>query len=116
VREERRAVAGLAPAAMRKLEAYDWPNNVRQLENRIRRAVLHAEGTIIQAAEIELPVRAADGPKESLADRKAEVVRVWLRAQIQEALVLCNGNVTQAAGLLLTSPRQLRRIMHDLGI
>jgi DNA-binding NtrC family response regulator len=49
--ETGRRVAGLAPEATALLEAYDWPGNVRQLENALYRAVLLAEGGDLAAAD-----------------------------------------------------------------
>jgi DNA-binding NtrC family response regulator len=46
--EEGRTVRGASPAAMRMLEAFEWPGNVRQLENSIFRAVILCEGDLLQ--------------------------------------------------------------------
>jgi DNA-binding NtrC family response regulator len=49
--EEGKALAGLAPDAVRLLRAYDWPGNLRQLENAVYRAVALAEGCTLTATE-----------------------------------------------------------------
>jgi len=49
--ETGRRVSGLAPDAMNLLERYDWPANVRQLENAVYRAVLLCEGDALAAAD-----------------------------------------------------------------
>src|SRR3546814_4387073 len=40
------AVRGLAPDALAALDAWTWPGNVRELENRMKRAVIMADGKL----------------------------------------------------------------------
>ncbi len=49
--EEHKAVAGLTPEAADLIEAFDWPGNVRQLENTIFRAVVLCDGTILDVCD-----------------------------------------------------------------
>lgn len=49
--EEHKAVAGLTPEASDLIEAFDWPGNVRQLENTIFRAVVLCDGTILDVCD-----------------------------------------------------------------
>jgi DNA-binding NtrC family response regulator len=49
--EEGKAVAGLSPDAVSLLRGYDWPGNLRQLENAVYRAVALAEGCTLTATE-----------------------------------------------------------------
>jgi DNA-binding NtrC family response regulator len=89
--EEGRNVRGASPAAMRMLTHYEWPGNVRQLENTIFRAVILCEGELLQpedfpqigggqpmvaandAADADLPVPANDHHVDARAF--ADVVR-----------------------------------------
>jgi DNA-binding NtrC family response regulator len=70
--EFHRDVKGITTAAMRALEQYPWPGNIRELENAMQRAVLLCCGTridldLLQDVFLPHPVRrAADGPKSSL--------------------------------------------------
>jgi DNA-binding NtrC family response regulator len=57
-------VKGLSPGAMASLAAYDWPGNIRELENVIKRALIKTEGESITS--VELP-GAAGGAAESLS-------------------------------------------------
>ncbi|AWM88340.1 sigma-54 dependent transcriptional regulator [Microvirga sp. 17 mud 1-3] len=50
-REEGKSLAALAPDALDLLARYDWPGNLRQLENAVFRAVALAEGVTLTAAE-----------------------------------------------------------------
>ncbi|HVV94649.1 MAG TPA: sigma-54 dependent transcriptional regulator [Hyphomicrobiales bacterium] len=52
--EEGRRVRTIAPTAMERLEAFDWPGNVRQLENAVFRAVVLAEGGELTVADFPL--------------------------------------------------------------
>jgi len=49
--EENKAVAGLAPEASDLIEEFDWPGNVRQLENTIFRAVVLCDGTMLDVCD-----------------------------------------------------------------
>jgi transcriptional regulator with GAF, ATPase, and Fis domain len=88
----------LAPSAIRKLESYHWPGNIRQLQNTIYRAVLATEGAEVFTCHIELekkaPERSEDldfrtGRSQAIARFEADYVRRMLEKH--------NGNVTWAA-------------------
>jgi two-component system NtrC family response regulator len=53
--EQRRRVRGFNASALAAIEGYQWPGNVRELENRIKRAVIMAEGPQVTAQDLELP-------------------------------------------------------------
>ena len=75
-RELQRELHGFAPAAMAAMLAYPWPGNVRELIATIRRAVVLANGPLIEAADLRLePVRlpAPARPKPLARDGRAEV-------------------------------------------
>ncbi|MFY8194809.1 MAG: PEP-CTERM-box response regulator transcription factor, partial [Novosphingobium sp.] len=48
-------VKGLAPDALAAIDGWNWPGNVRELENRVKRAVIMADGKLITAADLDLP-------------------------------------------------------------
>jgi DNA-binding NtrC family response regulator len=52
----------ITPAAMDKLKSHPWPGNVRELENIMHRAVLMAQGNVIDETAILLPVRKDSAP------------------------------------------------------
>ena len=61
----------VAPAAMERLVEYDWPGNVRQLENVIERALVLAEGDVLEASDLPLLVNvngSRPGPSGTLGD------------------------------------------------
>jgi len=94
--QQNRRVPTLTADALRAIDSYRWPGNVRELENRVKRAVIMAEGTTISAAELEL-----DAPEEQRLPFNLREVRE--RAERQAlARVLRHGgnNLSRAAGLL----------------
>ncbi|GAA0390772.1 sigma-54 dependent transcriptional regulator [Brevundimonas terrae] len=70
--EESKRIVGCSPDTMALLEAYDWPGNVRQLENTIYRALVLADSPILQphdfpsisgiAAPLDAPLSVQSGP------------------------------------------------------
>ena len=58
-----RVIRGFTPSAVDRLTAFDWPGNVRQLQNEIQRAVLLSEGTEVDATDLSITSArsAADG-------------------------------------------------------
>jgi len=96
-----RPIKGFSEDAQNGIQNYSWPGNVRELENKIKGAVIMAEGKQITAADLGLADIAAAGPDLNLRGvrREAEV-----RA-IKRALVYSSGNISRAAKLLgITRP------------
>src|SRR5689334_10657490 len=77
-RELNPGVQTLSPDAIEAVDAYGWPGNVRELENRIKRAVIMADGKAVTAGDLDLSGTAGDEPQpinlraaREVADRKA---------------------------------------------
>ncbi|MGD0351592.1 MAG: sigma-54 dependent transcriptional regulator [Verrucomicrobiota bacterium] len=63
-----RVIRGFTPAALDRLTAFDWPGNVRQLQNEVQRAVLLCEGDMVDAADLSVTsvkVAASEGTDTS---------------------------------------------------
>jgi two-component system NtrC family response regulator len=106
-RELNSSVQSLSPDAIAAIDCYAWPGNVRELENRIKRAVIMADGKSVTAAELDLDGSADDEPvainlraAREVADRKA----------IRQALSRTDNNISGAAKLLGVS----RPTLYDL--
>lgn len=86
--------------AIQKLTHYDWPGNIREMENVIRQAVVLAEGQTISASDLKLPVETSKSGYpfgESFNEAKARVIAAFERNYLQQALSASGGNISQAA-------------------
>ena len=109
--EARRRIQGFSREALGVLQAYPWPGNVRELENRVKRAVVMAEGVRITPADLELD------SGERIEGRPLRDVRAELeRETIQRALARNRGNVSRTATELGVSRPTLYGMMEKLGI
>ena len=94
-------IRGFSPEALVAIESYAWPGNVRELENRIKRAVIMADGKMIVADDLEL-----DASQNLDIPLNLREVREQAEQQaILRALSLADGNVSQTAEMLgITRP------------
>ena len=100
-------VKGLAPDALAALDGWGWPGNVRELENRMKRAVIMADGKLITAADLDLDDERAEGG--DLVNLKAAREMADRRA-IRRAIARTDGNISGAAKMLGIS----RPTLYDL--
>ncbi len=120
----------LTADALRQLESYSWPGNIRQLENVIERLVVMSEGNIVTRTEIgailqeelamAVPVthhHSGSGHDENTSAEIRPYVRVRSedRHAIVNAIAAAQGNKTLAARRLGLSPRQLHYRLAKLG-
>ncbi|MCL6684429.1 PEP-CTERM-box response regulator transcription factor [Sphingomonas alba] len=108
-REMNTKVQGLSADAIDAVDGYAWPGNVRELENRIKRAVIMADGKLVTAADLDLgnAVPAEEGP---VAINLRAVREVADRRAIRQALARTDNNISGAAKLLGIS----RPTLYDL--
>ncbi|WP_375398334.1 PEP-CTERM-box response regulator transcription factor [uncultured Sphingomonas sp.] len=100
-----RPVTGLSADALAVIDGWGWAGNVRELENRMKRAVIMADGKLVTAADLDLESGGAPEPinlkaVREIADRKA----------IRHALARAEGNISNTAKLLGIS----RPTLYDL--
>ncbi|HXO14811.1 MAG TPA: PEP-CTERM-box response regulator transcription factor [Steroidobacteraceae bacterium] len=87
---------GLAPDAIRAIQAHPWPGNVRELENRIKGAVIMAEGAVVTANDLGL-----EDPGDEPEYLNLRVARQRAEAQaVRQSLAVSKGNLSRAAELL----------------
>lgn len=105
---------GFTKEALLALENHDWPGNVRELKNRIKRAVIMAEGKQITTKDLELE----DIQKNSdNTDFNLKAVREKSeRETILRVLGHVNGKISQAAELLGISRPTLYDLMRKLNL
>jgi two-component system NtrC family response regulator len=108
-REMNTKVQGLSADAVEAIDGYVWPGNVRELENRLKRAVIMADGKQVTAADLDLP-GAASGAGEPLPINLRAAREQIDRRVIRQALTRTENNISGAAKLLGIS----RPTLYDL--
>ncbi|PPQ38465.1 PEP-CTERM-box response regulator transcription factor [Rhodopila globiformis] len=106
-----RRVRGFTERATAAMTVHEWPGNVRELENRLKRAVVMADGRLIDAADLEL---AADDDLPDL-DLRAARLRAE-REVISAALARSNNTLSVAAKLLGVSRPTLYGLLETHGL
>lgn len=96
----------LSPGALRALQRYDWPGNIRQLENRIKKALVLATGSTLSAQDLDLSEEQLP-PLIPLADAKEQFAMEY----ILNALEQNGGNRSQTARDLEVDPRTIFRYL-----
>jgi DNA-binding NtrC family response regulator len=85
-------ITRVTPAAMDLLDRYDWPGNIRELENAVERAMVIAQEPELREQDFSLRLSAPEHSARTLEDME--------RAHILSVLEDCKGNQTQAAEIL----------------
>lgn len=108
----------ISDGALKKLQGYEWPGNVRQLANLIERAVVLARGEVLVEEDFPIEVGGAsvgaEDPLENLP--LSEAVDEFKARLVRRALMLERGNQTRAAKRLGLRQPNLSRLMRTLGI
>ena len=105
-REMNPTVKGLSTGALAAIDAWNWPGNVRELENRVKRAVIMAEGAFVTADDLDL----GDGNADDLQLNLKAAREAADRKTITRAVARTEGNISNAAKLLGIS----RPTLYDL--
>jgi len=109
VRELGSKVKGFSPQALVAIKRFRWPGNIRQLENRIKKAVVLAERPLITPDDLELRPEQLE-PILALAQARDE----WQKRYINEVLERNSGNRTKTAKDLGVDPRTIFRHLERL--
>jgi len=103
---------GLAPDAIRAIQAHPWPGNVRELENRIKGAVIMAEGAVVTANDLGL-----EDPGDDPEYLNLRVARQRAESQaVRQSLAVARGNLSRAAELLGVTRPTLYDLLGKHGI
>jgi DNA-binding NtrC family response regulator len=109
----------VAPRAMSALRRYDWPGNVRQLENSLHRIFVLSENEVIDLEDLRPDISEGAPP---LGDFQVEIpeqgvlLEDIMKEYICVALAKTHGNQTKAAELLGISRRRLQNRIQNYGI
>jgi len=107
-REFRKNVTGVSPEALRALEAYPWPGNIRELRNAVERAMLLTERDVLLPEHFPVLAprpRASQGVELPAGGVDLEQLE---RDLVVQALSRTGGNQTRAASLLGLNRDQIR--------
>lgn len=116
--------ATLSEACLAALVAHPWTGNVRELRNTLERALLMADGPVLEPRDLELDARvdaplgnlelgAADQPVPPAAPGRRSALS---RDVLARTLALCGGNQTRAAAILGVPRRSMVRLIQQLGL
>ena len=105
-------VSGFTPQSVQAIENHSWEGNIRELENRVKRAVVMAKGHRITPEDLDLGHLAGDWNSKTLREAKDELEK----QMIQKALLHHKGNISKMAEDLGVSRPTLYEMMEKLGI
>jgi two-component system, NtrC family, response regulator AtoC len=89
-----RVITGFSPTAAEMLRKFDWPGNVRQLQNEVQRAVLMSEGKVIEAHDLAISATRAQGME---TDENLTLMEAMERNTIVQILKETHGNKLETA-------------------
>jgi transcriptional regulator with GAF, ATPase, and Fis domain len=116
-RKAGKRITGISEKALRSMTAYNWPGNIRQLENLIERSVLLTKGSIIE--EISIPALQKNDVPMAVQDTHMKTIHENERDYIILVLKKCKGKIWGSGGaaeLLNLPPTTLKSKMKKLGI
>ena len=134
LREYGKNVVGYSQGAIAGLTALDWPGNVRQIENRVRRLVIMCGGDTVEVDQIDGLAPEGAGGETSRDDAEAvvledgagrprplrelrdELMERFERRYVDRVLSFTGGNVSEAARVAKKDRRDFHRLMQKLGI
>jgi len=108
---QKRAINGFSDDAVRAIENFDWPGNVRELENKIKGAVIMADGKLVTALDLGL----TEGDEVESLNLREVRQRAESKA-IRVALTRCYGNISKASEMLGITRPTLYDLLNKYGM
>ena len=105
-------VSGISQEACEAIQSHPWPGNVRQLENRMKRAILMAKRGTMTTEDLELPASNQNRPTKTLREARAQLEK----DMIQQALILHDRNISRAAEDLGLSRQSFYDLLNKHGL
>lgn len=112
----KRRVTGISAEARRLLCAFDWPGNVRQLENAIEHAVVLGSTNMIVPEDLPETLLENQTPADDVPAKYHEAIREAKRRIISKTLEQTEGSFTEAAKVLGIHPNNLHRLLRNLNL
>ena len=106
----------VSPGAMAYLMQYDWPGNIRELENAIERAVVLGSSDAVLPEDLPTPILEVEPPGGLAAGKFQSAVQDTKKQSILNAIEQSNGNITAAARLLEVHPNYLHRLIRNMNL
>lgn len=108
----------LSPGALRMLEEYDWPGNLRELFNVLQRAMVFCPGTQILPTNIALrgSFGASAGTVVNFRRARMQAIESFERVYVEDMLRKHRGNITRAAAEAGKDRRAFGRLVKKYGI
>ncbi len=113
-----RKIHQILPEVIASLSNYDWPGNIRELENILERMVLMSEGETLSLDYLPPEIRGAEArsPAHTLKEKLGDISHVTEKQMIIDALNKTDQNRTKAAELLGISRRTLQNKIKEYGL
>ncbi len=109
-----RGKRGFAQDALAALGHHPWPGNVRELENKVKAALIMADGDLITAADLGLASAPEDEAPALLTIKEARARAE--RQALRQALQICGGQITRAAEMLGVTRPTLYELLDRHGL
>jgi transcriptional regulator with GAF, ATPase, and Fis domain len=110
----KRRITGISAEAQARLNNYDWPGNIRELENAIERAVVL--GTTERILPEDLPDSVLESEPAEASTKYHDALAQTKKQIILDAMQQSKGNYTEAAKLLDVHPNYLHRLIRNLNL
>jgi two-component system, NtrC family, response regulator HydG len=111
-----RDVKGISAEARACLVQYDWPGNIRELENAMERAVVIGSSSFILPEDLPETLLESSAPSAGVPAQYHDAVRNLKKHLILTAFEQAGGSITEAAKLLGLNPNYLHRLIRNLDL
>ena len=115
-REFRKSIKGVSPAALKLLQTYGWPGNIRELRNAVERAMLLVTADWLEPSDFPLTTTAASSTATFQLPANGVDLEAVEESLVVQALERSGGNQTRAAALLGMNRDQIRYRIEKFGI
>lgn len=119
-RQYDKAIEEIDPLVLEAFKSYDWPGNIRELENLIQRAYILEKGPVLQTESFPAEIIGSHdqiapihlNPAQTLAEVRRQGVELIERQYLKELLSRNHGRINTSAAEAGISTRQLNKLMH----